>query len=153
LTLAIFIYHYLISWFIISCNTEKNLLKKKHQKTYFFCKAHMPLYWQTYSYFHMKHILFRNCYGIITKKLAVSFNHTFRYISMMSYQSTIIIFKLIVHLIYPGELEIKDTTESDKSASNLDIFTQYWLQWQTENFTIWQTWWIWLCNHQLSFSI
>jgi hypothetical protein len=26
-----------------------------------------------------------------------------------------------VHLIYPGELEIKDTTESDKSVSYLDI--------------------------------
>jgi hypothetical protein len=26
-----------------------------------------------------------------------------------------------VHLIYPDELEIKDTTESDKSASYLDI--------------------------------
>jgi hypothetical protein len=25
------------------------------------------LYWQTYSYIHMKQILFRNCYGIITK--------------------------------------------------------------------------------------
>jgi hypothetical protein len=29
---------------------------------------------------------------------------------------------LYVHLIYPDELEIKDTTESDKSASYLDIF-------------------------------
>ena len=26
-----------------------------------------------------------------------------------------------VHLIYPDEIEIKDSTESDKSASNLDI--------------------------------
>jgi hypothetical protein len=39
---------------------------------------------------------------------------------MMSYSSTIIIFTY-VHLIYPDELEIKDTTESDKSASYLDI--------------------------------
>jgi hypothetical protein len=35
---------------------------------------------------------------------------------MMSYPSTIIIFT-----INPDELEIKDTTESDKSASYLDI--------------------------------
>ena len=34
----------------------------------------------------------------------------------MSYPSTIIIFT-----IYPDELEIKDTTESDRSASYLDI--------------------------------
>jgi membrane-bound metal-dependent hydrolase YbcI (DUF457 family) len=30
-------------------------------------------------------------------------------------------------------------------------FTEYWLQWQTDNFTIWQMWWFWLCNCQLSF--
>jgi hypothetical protein len=35
---------------------------------------------------------------------------------MMSYPSTNVIFT-----IYPDELEIKDTTESDKSASYLDI--------------------------------
>ena len=41
----------------------------------------------------------------------------------MSYQLTIIIFTitLYVHLIYPDELEIKDTTESDKYASYSDI--------------------------------
>jgi hypothetical protein len=54
------------------------------------------------------------------KKLAVSFNHTFRYIddvlSMNNHD-----FHNYVHLIYPDELEIKDTTESDKSASYLDI--------------------------------
>jgi hypothetical protein len=39
---------------------------------------------------------------------------------MMTYQSTIIFyFHNCVHLIYPDELEIKDTTESDKSASCL----------------------------------
>jgi hypothetical protein len=54
------------------------------------------------------------------KKLAVSFNHTYRYIddvlSMNSYN-----FHNYVNLIYPDELEIKDTTESDISASYLDI--------------------------------
>ena len=54
------------------------------------------------------------------KKLAVSFNHTFRYID-----DVVCInnhnFHNHVHLIYPEELEIKDTTESDKSASYLDI--------------------------------
>jgi hypothetical protein len=48
------------------------------------------------------------------------FNHTFRYIddvlSMNNHD-----FHNYVHLIYPNELEIKDTTESDKSASYLDI--------------------------------
>jgi hypothetical protein len=54
------------------------------------------------------------------KKLAVSFNHTFRYIdnvlSIINHN-----FHNYVHLIYPDELEIKDTTESDKSPSYLDI--------------------------------
>jgi hypothetical protein len=50
----------------------------------------------------------------------VSFNHTFRYIddvlSIINHN-----FHNYVHLIYPDELEIKDTTESDKSASYLNI--------------------------------
>jgi hypothetical protein len=78
------------------------------------------LYWQTYSYIHMKQNLFRNCYWKTPKKLAVSFNHTFRYIDdVLSINNHN--FHNYVHLIYPDELEIKDTTESDKSASYLDI--------------------------------
>jgi hypothetical protein len=54
------------------------------------------------------------------KKLAMSFNHTFRYIDdVLSINNHI--FHNYVHLIYPAELEIKDTIESDKSASYLDI--------------------------------
>ena len=54
------------------------------------------------------------------KKLAVSFNHTFRYIDdVLSINNHN--FHNYVHLIYPDELDIKDTTESDKSASYLDI--------------------------------
>ena len=53
-------------------------------------------------------------------KLAVPFNHTFRYIDdVLSINNHN--FHSYVHLIYPDELEIKDTTESDKSASYLDI--------------------------------
>jgi hypothetical protein len=50
----------------------------------------------------------------------VFFNHTFRYsnddLSIRNHN-----FHHYVHLIYPNELKIKDTTESDKSASYLDI--------------------------------
>ena len=54
------------------------------------------------------------------KKLAVSFNHTFIYIDdVLSINNHN--FHNYVHLIYPDELEIKDTTESDKSASYLDV--------------------------------
>ena len=54
------------------------------------------------------------------KKLAVSFNHTFRYIDdVLSINNNN--FHNYVHLIYPDELDIKDTTESDNSASYLDI--------------------------------
>jgi hypothetical protein len=54
------------------------------------------------------------------KKLAVSFNHAFRYIDdVLSINNHN--FHNYVHLIYPDELELKDTTESDKSASYLDI--------------------------------
>jgi hypothetical protein len=50
------------------------------------------------------------------KGLAVSFNHTFRYIDVLSINKHN--FHNYVHLMCPDELEIKDTTES---ASYLDI--------------------------------
>jgi hypothetical protein len=56
------------------------------------------------------------------KKPTVSFNHTFICIDdVLSINNHN--FHNYIHLIYPDELEIKDTTESDKSASYLDIFT------------------------------
>jgi hypothetical protein len=66
----------------------------------------------------------RICSEIITgydnKKLAVPFNHTFRYISnVLSINNHT--FHNYVHLIYPDELEIKDTTKYDKCASYLAI--------------------------------
>jgi hypothetical protein len=71
------------------------------------------LYWQIYSYIHMRQNLFRDCYGIITKKLAMSFNHTFRCIAD--------VLTICPLDISRWTLKIKDTTESDKSASYLDI--------------------------------
>ena len=56
----------------------------------------------------------------IKRKLARSFNLTFRYIddvlSLNNYR-----FGDVVHRIYPIELEIKDTTYTDISASYLDL--------------------------------
>jgi hypothetical protein len=58
------------------------------------------------------------------KKLAVSFSHTFRYIDdVLSINNHN--FHNYVHLIYPYELEIKDTIESDKSALYLDILLNF----------------------------
>jgi hypothetical protein len=54
------------------------------------------------------------------KKLAVSFNHTFRYIDNVLSINNHNFYKY-VYLIYPDDLEIKDTTESDKSDLYLDI--------------------------------
>jgi hypothetical protein len=54
------------------------------------------------------------------KKLDVSFNHTFRYIDdVLSINHNN--FHNYVHLTYSDELEIKGSTESDKSDSYLDI--------------------------------
>jgi hypothetical protein len=86
------------------------------------------LYWQTYCYIHIRQTLFTNCFEIVTKKLAVSFNHTFRYIDdVLSINNHN--FHNYVHLIYPKELdstypnepEIKDTTVSSTFASYLDV--------------------------------
>ena len=55
------------------------------------------------------------------KKLAQSFNFSFRYIDdVLSLNNPQ--FKDYLHLIYPKELEIKDTTDTSKSASYLDLF-------------------------------
>jgi hypothetical protein len=53
------------------------------------------------------------------KKQAVSFNHAFRYMYILLINNHT--FHNYVHLTYPNQLEIKDTTESDKSASYLGI--------------------------------
>jgi hypothetical protein len=56
----------------------------------------------------------------INKNLAVSINHIFRYIDdVVSMNNNN--FHNYVHLIYPDELEIKGTTESEKSASYFGI--------------------------------
>ena len=54
------------------------------------------------------------------KKIARSFNFTFRYIDdvLSLYNSR---FGDFVDHIYPIELEIKDTTDTDRSASYLDL--------------------------------
>ena len=57
------------------------------------------------------------------KKLAQSFNFSFRYIDdVLSLNNNR--FKDYLHLIYPSELEIKDTTNTDNSASYLDLFLE-----------------------------
>jgi hypothetical protein len=54
------------------------------------------------------------------KKLARSFNFTFRYIDdVLSLNNSR--FGDFVDRIYPIELEIKDTTDTDRSASYLDL--------------------------------
>jgi hypothetical protein len=54
------------------------------------------------------------------KKLARSFNFTFRYIDgVLSLNNSR--FGDFVHRIYPIELGIKDTTDTDRSASYLDL--------------------------------
>jgi len=54
------------------------------------------------------------------KKLARSFNFTFRYIDdVLSLNNSM--FGNFVDRIYPIELEIKDTTDTDRSASYLDL--------------------------------
>ena len=53
------------------------------------------------------------------KKLAQSFNYSFRYLDdVLSLNNGRFIDH--VHFIYPYELEIKDTTDTKKSASYLD---------------------------------
>jgi hypothetical protein len=57
------------------------------------------------------------------QKLARSFNFTFRYIDdVLSLINSR--FGDFVDRIYPIELEIKDTTDTDRSASYLDLYLE-----------------------------
>ena len=54
-------------------------------------------------------------------KLAISFNYSFHYINdVLSLNNSRFI--NYIHLVYPNELEIKDTTDTFMSASYLDLF-------------------------------
>jgi len=58
------------------------------------------------------------------KKLAQSFNYTFRYIDdvlMLNNKN----FSNFLHLIYPVELLVKDTTDSPNSACYLHLHLEY----------------------------
>jgi hypothetical protein len=58
--------------------------------------------------------------NMFEKKLARSFNFTFRYINVvLSLNNSR--FGDFIDRIYPIELETKDTTDTDKSASYLDV--------------------------------
>jgi hypothetical protein len=61
-----------------------------------------------------------NCAPLLEKKLARSFNFTFRYINdVLSLNNSR--FGYFIDRIYPIELEIKDTTYTNRSASYLDL--------------------------------
>jgi hypothetical protein len=62
------------------------------------------------------------------KKLARSFNSTFRYIDdVLSLNNTR--FGDFADRMYPTELEIKDTTDTDRSASYLDLHLEIYDKW------------------------
>ena len=83
------------------------------------------------------------------KKLARSFNFTFRYIDdVLSLNNSR--FGDFVDRIYPIELEIKDTTVTDRSASYLDL-TPRDRQWgSVKNETLWQKRWFQFSHCELS---
>jgi len=57
-------------------------------------------------------------------KLAQSCNYTFRYIDdVLSLNNKN--FSNFLHLIYPVDLVVKDTTDSPKSASYLDLYLEH----------------------------
>ena len=65
-----------------------------------------------------------NCAPLLADLFLHSY-HTFRYIDdVLSINNHN--FHNYVHLIYPDELDIKDTTESDKSAS-LEFVIAFWI--------------------------
>ena len=80
----------------------------------------MPLSWLTYFYTHTKRNSYSLCSQLERKKIASQFNFTYRYIDdVLSINNPN--FENYLGQMYPAELEIKDTTESNTSASYLDL--------------------------------
>jgi hypothetical protein len=78
------------------------------------------LFSPTCSFIRTRQISYRGFSRKNEKKLAQSFNFTFRYIDgVLSLNNSR--FGDFVHRIYPIELGIKDTTDTDRSASYLDL--------------------------------
>ena len=83
------------------------------------------------------------------KQLASLFNLTYRYIGdVLSINDKE--FENYLDQMYPAELEIKDTTESITSASDLDLLTVDREGWSTSHFHLRQTRWFLLPHHNLS---
>ena len=81
------------------------------------------------------------------KQLASLFNLTYRYIDdVLSINDQE--FENYLDQMYPAELEIKDTTESITSASDLDLLTVDREGWSTSHFHLRQTRWFQLPHHK-----
>ena len=78
------------------------------------------LFSPTGSFIRMRQASYRGFSRKSKKKLTRSFNFTFRYIHDVLSLNDSKISDFVDH-IYPIELEVKDTTDTDRSASYLDI--------------------------------
>ena len=80
----------------------------------------MPLSYPTYFCTHTKRNSYSLCCRLDRKKLASQFDFTYRYID-----DVLLIndpdFQDYLGQMYPTELEVKDTTDSNTSASYLDL--------------------------------
>jgi hypothetical protein len=78
-----------------------------------------PLLADLFSYSYEAEFV-QNMLQFKNKRLVVPFNHAYMYIDdVLSINNHN--FHIYVHLTYPDELEIEDTTESDIPTSYLDI--------------------------------
>jgi hypothetical protein len=85
------------------------------QSAYRWVHTVLLLFLYSYDAYFIQRLLKKN-----EKKLSQSFNFTFHYIDdVLSLNNSI--FCDFVDLIYPIELEIKDTKDTYRSASNLDL--------------------------------
>ena len=82
-------------------------------------------------------------------KLAQTLNSSFLYIDDIQSLNNFW-FGDYLHCIYPNELEVKDTTDTEKSASYLDIHHEIDNRGILKK-TLRQTWWLHFSNSQLPF--
>ena len=83
-----------------------------------------PHWWQICSYIHMKLMLYNIYKRVSSRNKNTSFNLTFCYIDdVLSLNNPK--FNDYIYVIYPEELEIKDTADALKWANYLDLRLEF----------------------------
>ena len=99
----------------------------------------------------LKYISFESRSKWKSKSINRSVSSTRRTNGLLTALSTVVLIRFgdYLHRIYPNELEVNDTTDTQKSASYLDLHLEVNNGERFKNKTLWQMWLLHFSNSQL----